>query len=410
MVVRNVRRFTMAEHAHEYPLCSELITDFDGRWVIYLAALFHDIAKGRGGDHSQLGAEEARRFARSHGLAKADAELLEFLVRNHLTLSTVAQKQDITDPEVIKRFAQLVGDTRHLTALYLLTVADIRGTSPKVWNAWKAKLLEELFRKTRNALGGNIPDRNAILENSKAEALRLLRLAGLTEDAHEALWKKLDVVYFLRHDAADIAWQTRHLYNKVDSERPIVRARITPVGEGMQIMVYAKDQPDLFANVCGYFDERRLSIQDARIYTTSHGWALDSFIVMAPGSVSEQRSMLNLVEHELTERLSGVSAPRTVSLDGRLSRQSRMFPMTPTIELRPDERGQSWILNVTAADRPGLLASLARAFLRHGINLKTAKVMTLGERIEDTFLIDGGALDNSRSQIQFEQDLLEALQ
>ncbi|MBN9474642.1 MAG: [protein-PII] uridylyltransferase [Bordetella sp. SCN 67-23] len=416
MVVRNLRRFTMPEHAHEYPLCSQLIANFDGHWILYAAALFHDIAKGRGGDHSELGAAEARKFAREHGLAKDDAALLEFLVRQHLTLSSVAQKKDLSDPQVIQEFAALVGDTRHLTALYLLTVADIRGTSPKVWNAWKGKLLEDLFVKTRRALGGEIPDSRAILENRKEEALGALRLAGLTEDAHEALWKQLDVAYFLRHEAPEIAWQTRHLYNKVNSETPIVRARLAPIGEGLQIVVYVKDQPDLFARICGYFDERHLSIQDARIHTTRHGWALDSFIVLAQGTPSEQRSLLSLVEHELTQRLAmpnaagPASAGGTVPLGPRQSRQSRMFPITPAIELRPDERGQSWILSVTAADRAGLLHALARTFVKHGINLKTAKVMTLGERVEDTFLIDGDALNNARSQIQFEQDLLEALQ
>jgi [protein-PII] uridylyltransferase len=414
MVVRNLRRFTMPEHAHEYPLCSQLIADFDGHWLLYAAALFHDIAKGRGGDHSELGAVDVRKFAREHSLPEADAELIEFLVRQHLTFSSIAQKQDLSDPEVVRRFALKMGDTRHLTALYLLTVADIRGTSPKVWNAWKGKLLEDLFLMTRRVLGGDAPDPSAILENRKREAMRILRLYGLGEDVQKPLWNELDVAYFLRHEAPDIAWHTRHLHSLVNSETPIVRARVATVGEGMQIVVYAKDQPDLFARICGYFDERRLSIQDARIHTTRHGWALDSFIVLGQGSANEQRSMLSLVEHELTEKLSssptsksgGHNAPPGV----RQSRQSRLFPIAPTVRLYPDDRGQSWILDLTASDRTGLLHALARTFVRHGVNLKTAKVMTLGERVEDTFLIDGATLNNSRSQIQFEQDLIEALQ
>ncbi len=415
MVVRNLRRFTMPEHAHEYPLCSQLIANFDRHWLLYIAALFHDIAKGRGGDHSELGAQEVRKFAREHGLDAVDTELIEFLVRRHLTLSSVAQKQDLSDPEVIQNFAVIVGDTRHLTALYLLTVADIRGTSPKVWNAWKGKLLEDLYLKTRRALGGEAPDPTAVLENRKQEAIHALRLAGLSDDAHQALWDELDVAYFLRNEAADIAWQTRRLYNRVNSDEPIVRARLAPIGEGLQIVVYVKDQADLFARICGYFDERHLSIQDARIHTTRHGWALDNFIVLADGTTSEQRSLLNLVEHELTQRLA-TAAPSTpysaspIPLGPRQSRQSRMFPLNPTVELRPDERGQSWILSVTAADRTGLLHALARTFAKHSVNLKTAKVMTLGERVEDTFLIDGPTLENPRNQIQFEQDLLAALQ
>ena len=417
MVVRNLRRFTMPEHAHEYPLCSQLIANFDRHWLLYAAALFHDIAKGRGGDHSVLGAAEARKFARDHGLDKADGELIEFLVRHHLTFSSVAQKQDLSDPDVIRNMAETMGDKRHLTALYLLTVADIRGTSPKVWNAWKGKLLEDLYLMTRQALGGEAPDPTAILENRKQEAVRILRLYGLRDDTQTELWKQLDVAYFLRHEAPDIAWQTRHLYNHVNTQEPIVRARVAPVGEGLQIVVYVKDRPDLFARICGYFDERRLGIQDARIHTTRHGYALDSFIVLAEGTASEQRSLLNLVEHELKAVLSLTAAntartvPHTaVPLGPRQSRQSRMFPVAPAVELRPDERGQAWILGVTATDRTGLLHAMARTFAKHGVNLKTAKVVTLGERVEDTFLIDGPALNNSRSQIQFEQELLEVLQ
>jgi [protein-PII] uridylyltransferase len=416
MVVRNLRRFTMPEHAHEYPLCSQLIANFDRHWLLYLAALFHDIAKGRGGDHSVLGAAEMRRFSRDYGMDKADAELVEFLVKHHLTFSSVAQKQDLSDPDVIRQMAAVVGDKRHLTALYLLTVADIRGTSPKVWNAWKGKLLEDLYLMTRQALGGDAPDPTAILENRKQEAVRILRLYGLSDDAQAAFWKELDVAYFLRHEAPDIAWQTRHLYKHVRTPVPIVRARVAPVGEGLQIVVYLKDRPDLFARIVGYFDERRLSIQDARIHTTRHGWALDSFIVSAEGTPSEQRSLLSLVEHELKELLETTSPPTartplspSSATGSRQSRQSRMFPITPQVELRPDDRGQAWILGVTAADRSGLLHAMARTFARHGVNLKTAKVMTLGERVEDTFLIEGASLSNARTQIQFEQELLEVL-
>src|SRR5690606_31121091 len=169
MVVRNLRRFTMDEHAHEYPLCSDLIANFERHWLLYVAALFHDIAKGRGGDHSQLGGIEVRRFARSHGLDREDADLVEFLVRNHLLLSMVAQKQDLSDPDVIRNFAALVGTERRLTALYLLTVADIRGTSPKVWNSWKGKLLEDLYRHALAVLGGENPTPTAVLSHRKHE-------------------------------------------------------------------------------------------------------------------------------------------------------------------------------------------------------------------------------------------------
>ena len=211
-VLRKLRRFALAEHAHEFPLCSQLIADFDKPWLLYIAALFHDIAKGRGGDHSDLGARDARRFCREHGLSADDTALVVFLVEHHLSMSQVAQKQDLADEEVIGRFASHVQTERRLIALYLLTVADIRGTSPKVWNAWKGKLLEDLFQSTRRLLGGGSVSPTAVLDGRKEEALRILRLYGLSDSAREALWEQLDVVYFLRHSAQDIAWHTRSLY------------------------------------------------------------------------------------------------------------------------------------------------------------------------------------------------------
>jgi [protein-PII] uridylyltransferase len=408
MVVRNVRRFTMPEHAHEYPFCSQLMANFAEAWILYIAALFHDIAKGRGGDHSELGMEDARRFCKDHGVSKSDTELVVFLVQHHLSMSQVAQKQDLSDPDVIKNFANVVKDERHLTALYLLTVADIRGTSPKVWNAWKGKLLEDLYRMTLRVLGGEDPSTDHELKNRQDEALKTLRLYGLPEDAHKRLWQQLDVAYFLRHDANDIAWQTRSLYNKVESPGPVVKCRLAPIGEGVQVAVYIKDQPDLFARICGYFDRKNFSILDAKIHTTKNGYALDTFLVTEPAFANNYRDIISLIEHELTMLLaSGAELPAPIK--GRLSRLSRTFPITPTVDLRPDERGQYYLLSVSANDRNGLLYSIANVLAKYKVNLHTAKIMTLGERVEDVFLVDGPALNNARAQIQLETDLLDVL-
>ena len=408
MVVRNVRRFTMTEHAHEYPFCSQLMANFAQPWLLYIAALFHDIAKGRGGDHSKLGMADARRFCKEHGLSREDTELVVFLVEHHLSMSQVAQKQDLSDPDVIRHFASLVKDERHLTALYLLTVADIRGTSPKVWNAWKGKLLEDLYKMTLRVLGGEDPSTDHELKGRQDEALKTLRLYGLPEDAHERLWRQLDMAYFLRHDAADIAWQTRSLYNKTDSANAVVKCRLAPIGEGVQVAVYMKDEPDLFARICSYFDRKNFSILDAKIHTTKHGYALDTFLVTEPAFANNYRDIISLIEHELAELLEshGALPPPT---RGRLSRLSRTFPITPTVDLRPDERGQYYLLSVSANDRNGLLYSIANVLAKYRINLHTAKIMTLGERVEDVFLVDGPVLNNARSQIQLETDLLDAL-
>lgn len=299
MVLRNVRRFFMAEHVHEYPFCSQLAAGWDAPWILYAGALFHDIAKGRGGDHSDLGAEEVRRFASQHGISREDAKLIEFLVREHLSMSRIAQKSDLSDPDVIHAFAKQVGNERYLTALYLLTVADIRGTSPKVWNAWKGKLLEDLYRYTLRALGGHAPSPDAEVEAHKREALVRLALHSLPHEAHKKLWDTLDVSYFMRHDADDIAWHTRHISRHVGTEQPIVRARRSPAGEGLQVLVYTADQPDLFARICGYFDQGGFSIQDARIHTARNGYALDTFQVVTSGMQDHYREMTAMVESEL---------------------------------------------------------------------------------------------------------------
>ncbi len=408
MVVRNMRRFTMSEHAHEYPFCSQLIANFHNAWLLYVAALFHDIAKGRGGDHSKLGTADARQFCQDHGITIEDTELVVFLVEQHLTMSQVAQKQDLSDPDVVQAFAALVGDERHLTALYLLTVADIRGTSPKVWNAWKAKLLEDLYRVTLRVLGGEPHSADRELKNRQDEARAMLRLAGLPDKAHEALWNQLDVAWFLRHDAADIAWQTRSLYDRLDAPKPVVKCRLAPIGEGLQVAVYIKDQPDLFARICSYFDRKNFSILDAKIHTTRHGYALDTFLVTEQNFAKSYRDIISLIEHEICELLTS-PGPLPAPTRGRLSRMSRTFPITPTVDLRPDERGQYYLLSISANDRTGLLYSIANVLTRYRINLHTAKIMTLGERVEDVFLVDGAVLSSSRNQIQLETDLLDAL-
>ena len=413
MVLRNVRRFFMAEHTHEYPFCSQLASGWDKPWILYTAALFHDIAKGRGGDHSQLGCTEVRRFCRQHLIDKDDAQLIEFLVSEHLTMSNVAQKQDLADPEVIGRFAQRVGTERRLTALYLLTVADIRGTSPKVWNAWKGKLLEDLYKASLRVLGGRAPDATAEVQARKREALIELARHAEPHEGQKALWDTLDVGYFMRHDGADIAWHARQLSRHVGPDngpaRPIVRARISPLGEGLQVLVYTPDQADLFARICGHFDQAGFSILDAKVHTTRTGWALDTFQIVTPLLPEHYRELLSMVESGLSQTLEKQAALPPPSR-GRVSRRVKSFPITPRVSLHPDDQAQKWLLSVSASDRMGLLYSIARVLAKHGIRLHLAKISTLGERVEDSFLISGAELQQNRAQIEIETELLAALQ
>ena len=409
-VIRNIRRFTMLEHAQEYPLATRLTAGFDQHWLLYVAALFHDIAKGRGGDHSMLGAEEVRKFARTHYLERDETELVIFLVKHHLLMSQVAQKKDLSDPQVIQDFSLLVQTPRNLTALYLLTVADVRGTSPKVWNAWKGKLFEDLFNLTLAALGGSSGDANTVLQKRMDDAASLTRLAGLRDDAREAFWSELDIAYFLRHDAPEIAWHTRHLYHCFRTENTVVKARPTEGGDGLQILVYTKHDKNLFARLSGYFGFRGLSIQDARIHTTKGGYALDSFIVLPSDIQIDLRSEATLIEHELTTQLDQMQIEDLKYRVGmRASRLSKAFPYPPSVAIKPGDGNASWVIDITATDRPGLLSDLAQIFVSFNINLQTAKVMTLGDRVEDIFVVRGDTLSQPRTQRQFERALLETL-
>ncbi len=411
MVVRNLRRFTEAQHAHEYPLCSRLMADFPRKELLYLAGLFHDIGKGRGGNHSLLGATDAQRFCREHGLEAADAQLVVWLVEQHLLMSATAQKQDITNPDVVLAFATRVATERRLSALYLLTVADIRGTSPKVWNGWKAKLLEDLFHATRRVLAGD--SATATVQDSLAErqreALRILRTYGLRDDAHQALWNQLDPVYFQRHTAEEIAWHTRLLYYRVDADQPVVKARPSKAGEGLQLCVYVPDQPNLFARICGFFGKLQFNIVEAKIYTTRNKYALDTFTVLDPESArTSYRDLTNYIEYELTRRLTDQLPPDPI-VPGRVSRRLKAFPLTPEVTIFPDDKGSQFILELVAGDRPGLLAGIAQILASQNVNVHSAKINTLGERAEDVFLVSGQRLHDAAALVRLETSLLQTL-
>jgi [protein-PII] uridylyltransferase len=323
-------------------------------------------------------------------------------------MSRMAQKEDLSDPEVITKFATLVGSEPRLTALYLITVADIRGTSPKVWNAWKAKLLEDLYRLTVRALGGTKPSLDAEIEARKKQARHALNLHSMPSGTEVALWDTLEVSYFARHEAADIAWHARALVGQVATTSPVVSARPWVAGEGLQVLVYAPDLPDLFARICGYFDGAGFNILEARIHTTTHGYALDTFQVISPFTDQHPRDLISLVQTQASLALAA-QGPLPEPSKGRVSRRVKSFPTTPRITLRPDEKSQRWLLGISSSDRSGLLYAIARVLAKHEINLQLAKVITLGERVEDLFLIDGVALQQSKMQLVIETELLEAI-
>ncbi len=407
-VLRNLRRFSVPALAHEFPLASHLIANFPQPELLYLAALFHDIAKGRGGDHSELGARDARRFCRIHGLDKPATGLVTWLVENHLVMSRTAQKEDLSDPEVITAFAQKMGDARHLAALYLLTVADIRGTSPKVWNAWKAKLLEDIYHATFAHLSGK-PEAAGDIETKKAEARTQLALYGLPRDVADPLWQHLDERYFQRFETRDLAWQARMLWRHAQTPVAIVRARLSPVGEGIQVLVYAPDHPELFARICGFFARIQYTILEAKIHTTRHGYAIDSFQVMDLAHRGiHYRDFLSFVEHELARDLDPQRLPEPVP-HSRLTRRQRHHPYVPAVSIGPTDHTGLYVLTLTCADRGGLLYTIAQTFQRHQIDLYAARIDTLGERVEDHFLIRGALLETPSGISQLERELMQAL-
>ena len=408
MVLRNVRRFTVPALAHEFPLASRLISSFEKPELLYLAALFHDIAKGRGGDHSELGTVDAWRFCRQHGLDKPDSELVAWLVEMHLVMSRTSQKEDTSDPDVIATFAGKVGNPRRLTALYLLTVADICGTSPKVWNAWKGKLLEDLYHATQARLAGS-DQAMADIAAKQVEARINLALYGLPNDAADALWQHLDARYFVRYDVRDMAWQARMLWRRVASPDAVVRARLSPVGEGIQVLVYTPDRSDLFARICGFFARIQYTILEAKIHTTQHGYALDSFQVMDLANRGiHYRDFLSFVEYELSRDLDPAQPMQPVPR-GRLSRHQRHHPYPATVQLAPDAQGHGHILTITCADRGGLLFAVAEVLMRHDVSVYAAKIDTLGERVEDTFLIRGEALLTPAGKLALEDEVRDVL-
>ena len=404
--VRNIRRFARSEFAHEYPRCSHLMSGFSKPWRIVIAGLFHDIGKGQGGHHELIGARKMAEFGETFGFDQDDIDFMVFLVRNHLLMSQVAQRQDISDPTVVRRFADTVGTKERLDALYLLTVADIRATSPKVWTPWKGQLLERLYLSAADMLSGSASSDKAM--EMRLEEARSTLLKTLDAQTLEKFWRELDVVYFMRHSSEEIIWHARELACNMTTPEPIVKVQEASGKSGYLVLLYMPDRQGLFLRSVAQIGKLGLSIVDTRVHTTRHGWALDTFLV----ADRFERYTLETLKEKLEESLAAAvvaEGPLPPASQGKLSRRSQHFPLRPSVHLAPDERGQAWLLNIVCADRPGLLYSIFRVLYEYGINLQTAKIATLGERVEDVFLVDSPVLNEDATVLNLEADLLEAL-
>lgn len=384
-VLRNVRRALQSEYQAELPLASEVGRGLVKRERLYLAALFHDIAKGRGGDHSRLGESEARAFCRRLGLGDYDSEFVAWLVRNHLIMSWTAQHTDISDPDVVADFARLVGDREHLDNLYLLTAADIRGTSPVVWNAWKAQLLMKLYWDTTRVLRRGIGeplDLAAHIADAKREALALTADCA-PRAAIEQHWARMDKDYFLRHDAEALAWHACAIARGGQSPLPVIAARILPEQSTVEFMVFSPLSDELFAVLTGSLDRLNLSIVDARIHMAS-GYALDCFVALTASGTPPTPRELTALQDELRADLAAgfrESRPRP------LPRALKNFPINTQIHFSSTANGQLTVMEVVAQDRPGLLHQIAVALYTCRTRIVTAKVGTFGERAEDVFFL-----------------------
>lgn len=390
-LVRNLRNFGVPEKKNEFPLCSAILRSIPKQELLYLGGLFHDIAKGRDGDHSRLGADEAYQFCRHHQLSEHDSKLVAWLVEQHLLMSQTAQRQDIDDPEVINRFATAVGDRQRLNYLYLLTVADIRATNPSMWNSWKDALLADLYHKTLLALRRG-------LENplDKAERIRETRDAALALMGNklkakidlEALWDSLGEDYFLRHSPDEIAWHTQAIANAKRDDLPVVVVRPQTERGGTEVFIYMRDRDFIFATTTWVMEQLDLDIHDARIITSSGGYVLDTYIVLErSGKVIDGRSRGDEISDALRRALLNIDKLPPLKNNRMSERKLRHFSIPTQVEFTTDESNNRTILQVSAADRPGLLSRVGLALRFCGARLQGAKIATYGERAEDIFFI-----------------------
>jgi len=387
-VVRNLRRFMIPKHHDEFPLCSKIMISLPKPELLYLAGLFHDIGKGRGGDHSKIGESEALNFCQAHGLSDFDGRLVAWLVRNHLIMSTTAQRQDISDPEVIKKFAQQVADTTRLDYLYLLTVADIRATSPNLWNGWKDSLLASLYRKTQQMLSNGligIDNRREHVKEIQAAARQLL--ADPENEHVDVLWQDLSDDYFLRATPETIAKETETILNHADLDEPLVWERQQTQGI-TEIMQYLRDRPYIFGETTAFLEQQGLTIVDAFIAPTEGQHTISEYMVLsADGSELKDPEHIQEILDGLKQTLNHEGTIKFVPMNRRIPRQIRHFPVPTCIIFTQDYANDHTVMEVITTDRPGLLSRIGQTFISCEIRLKTAKIATFGARVEDIFYI-----------------------
>ena len=404
-VTKNLYRLTRAEFAEDFPHARGVMAQIDEPDLLFLAALFHDIAKGRGGDHSQLGAVDALNFCLLHGYSQEQSELVSWLVGRHLLMSVTAQKRDIQDPEVVSTFAQKVGTKTRLKYLYCLTTADIRATNDNLWNGWKGALLRELYSAARKTLGegiGQTVDMASRIEVTQKEALEQLD-ANIDRDAIELLWHRFKPEYFVRHNAAQVAWHSASILNHQEQSQPLILLADQENRDSSEIFVYANDKQSLFMRVVKALVRKNLDVHDAQIMTTKDGMAMDTFVVLERDG--RPLSSIDRVEEVLLSIQDGLECEEGPEVrQQKISRQLKNFNVKPQVKYIVSEKPNRSMLELVALDRPGLLADVATLFHDMELCLHSAKISTVGERAEDFFslsTLDGQALpDNTMNLLK----------
>ncbi|TCD23947.1 [protein-PII] uridylyltransferase [Pseudomonas sp. IC_126] len=418
-VIKYLRKLSKPGVAEKYPLASKLVERLPKPELIYIAGLYHDIAKGRGGDHSELGAVDAQAFCERHKLPAWDTRLVVWLVENHLVMSTTAQRKDLSDPQVINDFAQLVGDETHLDYLYVLTVADINATNPTLWNSWRASLLRQLYTETKRALKRGLENplgREEQIRQTQRAALDNLVRNGTDPDDAEQLWSQLGDDYFMRHSSTDVAWHTEAIIEHPSDGGPLVLIKETTQREfegGTQIFIYAPDQHDFFAVTVAAMDQLNLNIHDARIITSSSQFTLDTYIVLdADGTpIGNDPKRTEEIRQGLIDALRNPDDYLTI-IKKRVPRQLKHFAFPPQVTIHNDMQRPQTIIEVIAPDRPGLLARIGQLFQDFDLSVQNAKIATLGERVEDVFFVtnaDNQPLSDLKLCVQLQQAMIKQL-
>ena len=413
-VIRNLRRFALQIHEHEFPFCNLVYSKLEDPRLLYLAALFHDIAKGRGGDHSVLGAEEATRFCVQHKLNRKETRIVSQLVRDHLLMSVTAQRKDISDPDVVRDFAQRVGSMNMLNYLYLLTVADIRSTNPKLWNSWKDALLQQLYRATKRVIRrglDNAPDIDEIIQENRDAAFEEMSDLPFSAEQINSVCDRVPGDYFLRHHPREIKWHVNTILSHPDQPR-LVSIRQSTYTRNTKVFVYGNEAAHAFSQVTGTLGSLGLSILNAEIFTTRDHKIMDTFAIQDRNNQAvTEPEMIRNIEKRLLEALKSNSIYEG-RYNTRKPRQLKAFDHPTEVQFEQDYLNSRTIMEISALDMPGLLSTIANVIAEMDINITHAKISTLGEKINDIFYLtssSGGAITDQAVLDHLEKNLVVAL-